>query len=247
MFTNKGADWGTGIKQGKGVAWIHDVTNYNADWGLPEFYVNEKGARVSMISAPQGPKGQGISPQNDQIYFVWVVPARNKRAEDVIKFLNWVWSDEADDFFALGIKDYNYKMENGKPKWSLTDPINKDNDASIFYQLSINPRGDGRMLPRVLQFIPNSDVIRAGIRTAADNVVKNDALHMPTLGSFKTHPELTFGTGAGNLFLDMFARVITGKEDIDAGFDRFVSEWRRRGGDEAIKEATDWYNRFHHK
>ncbi|MNU05984.1 hypothetical protein D3C72_2509950 [compost metagenome] len=50
------------------------------------------------------------------------------------------------------------------------------------------------------------------------------------------------GTGAGTLFLDMFAKVITGKEELDPAFDKFVSEWKRRGGDEAMKEATAWYN-----
>ncbi|CAG7628863.1 extracellular solute-binding protein [Paenibacillus allorhizosphaerae] len=248
LFTNKAADWEAGIKQGKGGMWVHDVTNYNSNWGLPEYYVNEKNAKVSMVSAAEGPKGKGISPQSDQIYFVWVVPAKNKNAEDVIKFLNWAWSDEAEQFFALGIKDYNYKMENNKPIWNLTDPANKDNDASVFYQLSINPRGDGRMLPKLLDVIPNSGAIKEGIKTAAGNVIKNDALHMPTLESLKTHPELAPGTGtAGTLFLDMFAKTILGKEDVDSAFDKFVAEWKRRGGDAAIKEATDWYNNFHKK
>lgn len=247
LFTNKAADWEAGIKQGKGGVWLHDVTNYNTNWGIPEFYANEKGAKVSMLEAPQGPKGKGISPQGDQIYFVWVVPAKNKNAEDVVKFLDWAWSDEAEEFFALGIKDYNYKIENGKPVWNLNDPANKDNDASVFYQLSINPRGDGRMLPRLLEVIPNSEAIKEGIKTAAANVFPNDGLHMPTLESLKTHPELTPGTGAGTLFLDMFAKVITGKENVDTAFDQFVAEWKRRGGDAAIKEATDWYNSFHKK
>jgi hypothetical protein len=70
---------------------------------------------------------------------------------------------------------------------------------------------------------------------------------MPTLQSLKTNPELTVGTGAGTLFLDMFAKVITGKEDADSAFDKFVAEWKRRGGDAAIKEATDWYNAFNKK
>ncbi|MEF3302745.1 hypothetical protein [Paenibacillus sp. GYB003] len=245
LFTNKGADWMAGIKQGKGGAWLHDVTNYNTDWLASNFV--EKTAKLSLLEAPESAKGKGISAQGDQIYFVWVVPSKNKKAEDVIKFLNWVWSDEADDFFAMGIKDYNYKVENGKPKWDMNDPVNKDNDASVFYQLSINPRGDGRMLDKVLDVSPNTEAIKAGIQTAKKNVIKNDALHMPTLNSLKTHPELAVGTGAGTLFLDMFAKVVTGKEELDASFDKFVAEWKRRGGDAAIKEATDWYNKFNKK
>lgn len=245
LFTNKASDWEAGIKQGKAGLWIHDVTNYNSNWGLPELYVNETGAKISMIASPKGPKGQGISLQGDRIYFVWVVPAKNNNAEDVVKFLDWAWSEEADDFFALGIEGHNYTMEDGKPVWSLEDPANKENDANVFYQLSINPRGDGRMSDRLLDVIPNSEAIKAGIATALENQNPNDALHMPTLEAFKTRPELVPGTGAGTLFLDMFAKVITGQEEADAAFDEFVSEWRRRGGDEAIREATDWYHSFH--
>ncbi|MDF2658883.1 MAG: transporter substrate-binding protein [Paenibacillus sp.] len=246
LFTNKGADWGAGIKQGKGGAWIHDVTNYNSDWNLAGF-VNEKNVKLSMIESPTGPKGKGIAAQGDQISYVWVVPTKNKKAEDVIKFLNWVWSDEAEEFFAIGIKDYNFKIENGKPKWDANDPANKENDASIFYQLSINPRGDGRMLDKVLEVSPNAEAIKAGKLIAEKNVFKNDALHMPSPNSLKTNPELTVGTGAGTLFLDMFAKVVTGKEDADAAFDKFVAEWKRRGGEAAIKEATDWYNSVNKK
>lgn len=247
LFTNKAADWEAGIKQGKGGVWLHDVTNYNTNWGIPEFYVNEKNAKVSMIESPQGTKGKGISAQGDQIYFVWVMPAKNKNAIEAIKFLNWAWSDEADDFFAMGIKDNNYTVDNGKAKWDMNAPANKDNDASVFYQLSINPRGDGRMMPRVLDVAPSSDILKAGVKTADKNVVKNDALHMPTLESLKTKPELVPGTNAGTLFLDMFAKVVTGKEDADSAFDKFVTEWKRRGGEDIIKEATTWYNGFHKK
>ncbi|GAA3401065.1 hypothetical protein ACFFNY_14940 [Paenibacillus hodogayensis] len=245
LFTNKGVDWVAGIKQGKGGVWIHDVTNYNTDWNTANFV--EKNVKLSLLEGPETAKGKGIAAQGDQIYYVWTVPSKNKKAEDAIKFLNWAWSDEADDFFAMGIKDYNYKIENGKPKWDMNEAVNKDNDASVFYQLSINPRGDGRMLDKVLDVSPNTDAIKAGIQTAKKNVIKNDALHLPTLESLKTHPELAIGTGAGTLFLDMFAKVVTGKEDADSAFDKFVAEWKRRGGDAAIKEATDWYNKFYKK
>ncbi|GGD87742.1 hypothetical protein [Paenibacillus nasutitermitis] len=244
LFTNKSADWEAGIKQGKGGTWLHDVANFSSNWN-PDLFANEKNVKISMIESPQGPKGKGLVAQGDQIYFVWVMPARNNHAVEAIKFLNWAWSDEADDFFAMGIKDYNYTIADNKAKWDASAPENKDNDAAVFYQLSINPRGDGRMMDRVLDVAPYSEILRGGIQTAAKNVVKNDALHMPILESMKTKPELVPGTNAGTLFLDMFAKVITGKEEIDPAFDNFVAEWKRRGGTEMIQEATAWYNDFH--
>jgi hypothetical protein len=66
-------------------------------------------------------------------------------------------------------------------------------------------------------------------------------MYMPNLEALTTRPEL--GIGSGTLFLDMFAKVITGKLDLDTGFENFVAEWKKRGGDQAIKEATEWYKK----
>jgi putative aldouronate transport system substrate-binding protein len=244
FFTTKAGDWEAAIKQGKGAVWLHGITNYTSNWAT-EAFINQKNVKINMIEPPSGPKGKGLSPVMDQILHVWVVPSKAKNAEEVVKFLNWAWSDEAEKFLSLGIKGSNYTEENGKINWDPKSPANKDNDASIFYQLSINPRGDGRMQPEVVNASPSADVLKAAMKTTSENLIKNDGLHMPALQSIKTHPELVPGTGAGTLFLDMFAKVLTGKEELDPAFDKFVQEWRRRGGDAAIKEATDWYNNFH--
>lgn len=246
LFTNKSADWEAGIKQGKAGLWMHDIINYMSNW-QPENFVNQPEVKLSAIMPPQGPKGGGITAQSDQIYFVWVIPSKVKNPEEIIKFIDWAWSDEAETFFSLGIKDVNYTEENGKVKWDPKTPANYENDASIFYQLSINPRGDGRMLPSLIEAHPDAEFLKKGVEIAKNSSTPNDGLHMPVLESLKTHPELAVGTNSGTLFLDMFAKVITGKEDVDAAFDNFVSEWKRRGGDAAIKEATDWYHSFHKK
>jgi len=245
LFTNKSADWGAGIRQGKAAVWTHAVTNYNVDWARDKF--TEKNVKLSMIESPQGPNGKGLMPLTDQIYFVWVIPSKTKNPEEIVKFLDWAWSDEADTFFQFGIKDINYTVENGEIKWDPNSPNNSADSAYNFYQLSINPRGDGRMDPKVVEKSPDADVLKEGMKTAAANGFAHASLHMPPLEALKTHPELVPGTGSGTLFLEMFAKVVTGQEELDPAFDKFVQEWRKRGGDEAIKEATEWYNQFHKK
>ncbi|MEF3305807.1 extracellular solute-binding protein [Paenibacillus sp. GYB003] len=243
LFTNKGADWGAGIKQGKAGMWEHEVTNYNSDWTADKF-VNQPDVKINMIQPPVGPKGPGaLTPQYSGIYYVWVIPTSSKQAEAAIKFLDWAWSDDANKFFAYGVEGKNYTVENGAVKWDANAPSNKEKGDSVFYQLSINPRGDGRMVQDVLKFSPNGDMLVRGVELAKNAIFKHDGLNMPALKALETHPELVPGTGAGTLFLDMFAKVVTGKEELDPAFDKFVSEWKRRGGDEAIKEATAWYNR----
>lgn len=245
LFTNKSSDWRAGIKQGKGGSWMHDVPNYAADW-QPSLFVNEKNVKISMLPGPEGPKGKGLSPVSDQIGHVWVIPSTNKHPENVIKYLDWAWSNPAaEKYFSYGIEGVNYTVENGKVKYDAASKANTDNDSWEFYRTTQNPMKDGRLEPLVLDIDPNAEILKKGLEAANKSIYKNDGLHMPVLESLKTRPELGFGSGT--LFLDMFAKVITGKADLDASFDEFVKEWKRRGGDQAIQEATDWYNKFHAK
>jgi len=62
LFTNKMSDWRTGIKEGKAGIWLHDVPNYASDWA-PESFVNEKNVKLSMLGAPDGPGGRGLTVQ----------------------------------------------------------------------------------------------------------------------------------------------------------------------------------------
>lgn len=247
LFTNKSADWSAGIKKGYGGMWAHDVPNYQTGWA-PSQFVNQPGVELSMIEPPQGPGGSGILPESSGIYFVWVIPdsVSDEKAAEIIKFLDWCWSsDEAAKFFAYGIKGYNYTEENGKVDWDANDPHNDEYDQKLFYRVRLNMTGDGRMSPLVLEVEPEAAKMKKGVEVAAKSIYPHDDLNMPTLEALKTHPELVPKTKAGTLFLDMFAKVVTGQEELDPAFDKFVKDWKSRGGDAAIKEATDWYNKTH--
>lgn len=242
MFTNKAADWTAAITQGKAASWMHDAPNYTGS------FVNvmqDKTAKLAMIPGPVGPKGdKGLFPKSDGIYFVFVIPTKTKNPENALKYLEWAWTNEdAQKFWAYGIKDINYKETNGKIEWNPENPRNKENSESLVYRLSLNPKGAGNNADRVLALDPNYETIKKGIQTADASAIVTPMINMPVLSPFKTNPELVPGLGAGTLFLDMFAKVITGKEELDKAFDAFVAEWTKRGGDKAIAEATDWYNK----
>ncbi|MGI2298113.1 extracellular solute-binding protein [Paenibacillus sp. GXUN7292] len=241
LFTNKGSDWRAGIKQGKAAMWTHDVPEYNTEWHS-DLFVNEKDVKIAMLPGPVGPKGQGLTPQHEQIGYVYVIPSSNKNPENVIKYLDWAWSsEEAEKFFAYGIEGHNYSIEEGKVKFDPTRYANAEIDESEMFRTVINPRRDGRLEPLVLDVDPNAELLKQGLEAANQSIYQNEAMHMPVLEAMKARPEL--GRGAGTLFLDMFAKVVTGKEEIDSSFDKFVAEWKKHGGDEAIQEATEWYKK----
>jgi len=241
MFTTKGNDWVNRIQTGKTAMWIHNAENYTASWA-PEFFINQPEAKIGFLGGPVDSLGkQALAPMRSLIGNVYVIPANTKNPEDIIKFFDWAWSaPEAEAFFAYGIEGVNYTKNNGNIQWDSTAPVNSDKLAYIFYQLIINPKGDGRSSPLVLNKIKGGDKVLEAAATAKKSAFKNDGLDMPALDALASRPELGFYSGS--LFMDMFAKVVTGAEDADKGFDTFVAEWKRRGGDEAIKEATKWYN-----
>lgn len=241
MFTTKGADWINRIQSGKTAMWSHNAEEYTSLWA-PEHFINQTGVKIGVLGGPVNSAGKmELAPFRSPVGNVFVIPANTKNPEDIIKFFDWAWSaPEAEEFFAYGIEGLNYTKNNGNIEWDSTAPVNADKMASIFYQLVINPRGDGRSSPLVLNKIKGGDKILEAAAIAKESAFKNDGLELPAIDVMSTRPELGFY--GGSLFMDMFAKVVSGAEDADKGFDKFVEEWKRRGGDEAIKQATEWFN-----
>ncbi len=242
FITKKQGDRGTDITKGLVAAWGAATYQYAAV--AAQQYPNQPKAAITMAVPPKGPRGENfLQVGTDQVYFVWTIPSGTKNPEEIIKFLEWAWSSpEADQFFAYGIKDFNYTEEGGKVKFDPNGPNNKELNEKEFYQLSINVRENGLNNPLALKVLPNSDKILKGYDDAKSVVMKNDAVYMPQIKSMEGRPELNPGFVVGSLFYDWFVKLVVGKEDLDKGFDTFVSEWKKRGGDAAIKEVTDWYN-----
>ncbi|WNQ10463.1 extracellular solute-binding protein [Paenibacillus aurantius] len=252
LFTKKEDEHNASIAKGEVGSWGAAVYQYSAGYGkdnAPKTFINQPGASISMAEAPKGPDGKGgIGVQGDGIYFVWVIPSKSKNVEESLKFLEWAWtSPEAEKFYAYGIKGVNYTEENGKINYDSSAPANADKNAFQMYQLSLNMKEIGFASPLVLKVAPEADKLIKGYETASRNMIKHDGLYMPRLKSLSNKPELALGLGSSNLFTDMFAKVVTGKAPLDSAFDNFVADWKKRGGDEVIQEATEWYNSFHKK
>lgn len=242
LFTNKAADWVAGIYNDKGGMWQHDVGNYETSWVSQMI---NKSAKIDMIAAPVGPVDKTLVPQGNRHYFTMVFPAKSKVQADAVQWINKCWSlPAAETFFLWGIKDRNYTLDSaGKVQWDATNPNNATNSEWIAYRLSMNPTVYHYDTPKLLEVRANAKVYLDGIATATAHSFKQPAIDMPQIDVFKTAPELSPGFVTGGLFLDMFAKVVTGKEDLEQSFNAFVVEWKKRGGDAAIKQATEWYSK----
>lgn len=242
MFRTKSGDWFNNIYSGQAAMWMFWAENYQNAWA-PELFTGQPDAKIGLLGGPRNAKGERhLAPASSGLLRVFVIPAKTKNPENIIKFFDWSWSDdpEKDKFFAFGIKDFNYTEQDGKPVWNELDPVNYEKYAASFYQLVLNPQGDGRAAPLLLDTYKYGDKIREAAQIADESTFQHEGMPMPALDSLKDAPELDIHSGS--LFLDMFARAVTGKEAPEQAFAAFVAEWMNRGGEAAIEEATAWYN-----
>ncbi|GAA3408950.1 extracellular solute-binding protein [Paenibacillus hodogayensis] len=250
MFTNKAGDWDALIRSNKAAAWLHDAGNYQS-WNSAFTKEPTDTSILGVAPAPVGPNGDSfLRGQKLGIYYVNVIPSKVKNPEEIVKYFEWAYTNkQAADFFHYGIENVNYKKVDGKVTFDgVPKPLPglKDNENQIF-QLLLNARGVGYEDPEVLALSPVGATVQDAFAKAKKSAVKDDTANLPTLGLMTQKPELQAATTTGTLFMDMFAKALTGKESVDTAFDNFVSEWKKRGGDQLIKEATEWHKSFYGK
>ena len=241
MWTKKSADWQKDIQTSKVGFWTHDAMNLVNTWSPDKF---PKDAVLDVLPGPRVSSGATpLVPSSDGIGGVWVVNAKTKDPVAVVKFFNWLWSDdiEKERLFTFGIKGINWTEVNGKVVFDATAPVNVEKNTISFFQVQLNPKGDYRMNPLIVDLYPARDLIKKAAPAALQSVFAHASKNMPVLDAIKENPSLT--SGAGSLFMDMAAKVVTGKEDATTAFNAFVAEWKRRGGDAAIAQATAWYGK----
>ncbi|MDF2670307.1 MAG: hypothetical protein K0R67_2613 [Paenibacillus sp.] len=250
MFTNKAADWDGMIRSGKAAAWMHDAANYG-QWSKSFSDDTKDTSKIGVAPAPSGPRGDAfIRGGKPGIYFVHVIPSKTKNPEEIIKYFEWVYTNrEVQDFFHFGIEGVNFRKDGGK---MVFDNVPKPFPTLDFkdthrFQLLYNPRGVGYEDAEVLALSPVGGIIQEALDKAKKSIVKDESVYLPTFDLLAQKPELRAATTTGTLFMDMFAKAVTGKESVDAAFTSFVAEWNKRGGDKLTQEATDWHKSFYGK
>ena len=242
VFTLQGKDWDAKIK-GQGIVGIWATSAVTPDAVEAAIKANVPDAEVAVIPSPVGPSGKpgGVYANGSSVSdFVWTIPKSAKDPVAVIKFLDWFYSDDKakDTFFMYGIEGVNHTVEGNTIKYNY--PANNEQiDAQNMFQEWLHFTGGKPHLvdETFTKNKPNGEKIYNSLQVAAAEGFDNDALDMPSLPTLKTRPELNFD----GLWLDFAAKVITGKESVDK-FDQFVADWKARGGEQLIKEATEWYN-----
>lgn len=121
VFVQKAPVWDAKIKaQGIVGLWTHAPRL--ADKWSAEVKTGTSSAQLEVIQSPVGPDGKGGHSIGSTVGGnVWVVPKTTKNPENVIKFLDWFYSDEAQKFLTYGLEGKDYTLENGKMKYKYPE------------------------------------------------------------------------------------------------------------------------------
>jgi putative aldouronate transport system substrate-binding protein len=75
----------------------------------------------------------------------------------------------------------------------------------------------------------------------ADKVANYTEGYADPVGNAPLASKAEYGVDLAKITLTAYYDMISGKKDVDAYFDTYVSEWMAAGGSEVINEANDWY------
>ncbi|MBE1441449.1 extracellular solute-binding protein [Paenibacillus sp. OAS669] len=241
--TISSADFISYIRSGKAGIWSSNAI------GLVDFRTSIKqavpSARVDIIPSPKGPEGTGgyfhYTPVISAFYINKNV--KPETAARIIQFFDWMQTPEAERFFTFGIEGDTYTIVNGRIQYQF--PQTKEAIEEEGWRSGTLWGAHDAVANRMrLQLDQNGrDTL-----FALDHIVKHEGLpgigFNPDLISFAKYQDLAPITqdGAPRLIMDHIIKMIYGKEPI-TDWPKVIQEYRQKGGEEIIKEATERYNR----
>jgi len=212
------------------VSWEKEMKNHVPD------------ADISIIPAPKEPGGRGGHYYYENVtrsYFInsetEVDPAK------IIKFFDWMVTEEAEEFFTFGIEGEDYTIENGEINYELKEDeqfLNtQDYRTSWLWMVR-----DATYTEGILELTEDGrDLIEI-----FDNILSNEGhgsiKFTGDLEVFKNNPDIEVsGVLAPEFWLTEAAKIITGQEPLEY-HDHIIEDWLNKGGQDAIDEATERYH-----
>ncbi|TVY06740.1 extracellular solute-binding protein [Paenibacillus cremeus] len=228
------------ILAGKAGIWSMNA-NEVLQWEQ-QLKANVPTAKVELIPSPTGPDGKGGYYLYNSVTRAWFINKKAKNPEAIIKFYDWMLSDEAEKFFTFGIEGENYTVKDGKIDYKApTDPAAVDEERyrqaflwmvqdTTYNKGTLSLTEDGKKLMNIYDTMLAKEG-RDGIQfePRLDSLIKNPDIS----------PESDF---AAPLILQHMVKMVYGKEPI-SDWPKVIEEYKSKGGNDVIKESTEKFTK----
>lgn len=235
FLTNTRAIWDQKIKSDLVGSWDHVVLGIWDSWqkDLTKLLPDKKPNVIGIAT----PRGEGYTGQlgrvEKPVLKTFIVHKDTKNPEAVVKMFDWLVSDEGQLFSELGIEGQSYTKEGGTIKY-LAD---KDTDlkwrSAVFQMHGFNEQAQKLLINNDEAY----NKLLQTIDTSRKEGIANPTAGMPPIDTLTKNADLQYRGS----FQEAAAKIILGEKPVDY-FDEYVANWKKQGGDKAIKELTDWYN-----
>lgn len=191
-------------------------------------------ADLFVVAQVAGPNGDcGSVKQYMDLNKGCVVSSTCENPEDVIKFLDYIISEEGDELLYLGVEDVMFRWidkEQGKYErlGEYTDDSLHRANGGFAYWFKFRP--NGIELGTLNAFTRNAQIEQQ--QYAIDHPVLNASLEATA----------KYGTTLNEIVKEAVANLVVTTGDIEAEYKAFVQRWEREGGLEYEKEATAVYS-----
>ena len=222
--------------------WIASTTAYNENEELlkavPDFKL------TAML--PVNNNGKGYEEHQRSLVKPdgWAISSASKNPEAAIRFMDWFYSEEGRRAINFGIEGESYTMVDGKPVF--TDETLKSGGVNVHLQKNFGaqlPIGYEQDFAYEAQWT-NEEGLRA-----YDLYTGNQVYTEPYTPVLNMTPEETeiydkYLTGLNTYQNEAVSAFITGKQDVDAGWDAYVQKCKELGVDELVGVYQTAYERY---
>ncbi|HIW33277.1 MAG TPA: extracellular solute-binding protein [Candidatus Paenibacillus intestinavium] len=200
-------------------------------------------ARLAIITSPTGTDGKGGNYMYAPMTRNFLINANTdaEKAADIVKFLNWMVNEEAETFFTYGWEGETYTLDNGVVNYKQPEDaegVNLERYRTFwlwFVQDQTYVKGLMEQTPEGQELMGVYDSILA--KEGRDGIKFE-----PRLQSYQDNPDIApLADVPAPLIIDHIIKMIYGKEPI-SDWPKVIEEWKSKGGDAVIKEATERFN-----
>ncbi|NOU94316.1 extracellular solute-binding protein [Paenibacillus sp. LMG 31456] len=187
--------------------------------------------KIKIIPSPVGSDGKGggyLYSSGGRAYFINSKVNKDK-IPGILKFFEWQVTEEADKWF------------------DLTLPINPKTDAEVSEQryLSgfLHMVKDDAYRKQILSATPEGKALLQTFETILPNEGRGGIEFDPALQAMQKNPDITpLSDTAPPVLLSHMVKMVYGKEPI-SDWPKVIEEWKSKGGNDALKEANDLYQK----
>ncbi|MCZ8511351.1 extracellular solute-binding protein [Paenibacillus filicis] len=228
------------ILAGKAGIWSMNA-NEVLQWEQ-QMKANVPTAKLEVIPSPTGPDGKGGYYLYNSVTRAWFINKKVKNPEAIIKFFDWMLSDEAEKFFTFGIKGQTYTMKDGKIDYKApTDPQGVDEER--YRQAFLWMVQDTTYNKGTLSLTDDGKKLMGIYDTLLAKEGRDGIQFEPRLDALIKNPDISPESDtASPLLLQHMVKMVYGKEPI-SDWPKVIEEYKAKGGNDVIKEATDKFNK----